>query len=155
MNKCSAESVQPCSLAGRTQNRKLREMQKDSLASVQSPEAASFHFETRQFTGLRHRNDGVQRESAVDGLFYMSAHVLCIMTGHNFDLHFEIMHFLLRRHGHLVLADGGKLADHIFNSRGINIHATNGDHIISAPKQPSIEARKRPSTRTWRQIQPN
>src|SRR5207253_1838947 len=72
----------------------------------------------------------------------------------DFDLHFEVSHFLPRLDPNLEFVNGRKLADEVFNGRGIDIHTANRKHVIGAPEQAAIKARKRPSASTRAEIQP-
>ena len=104
-------------------------------------------------TGRGQGNRGTKSQRVIQGLFDVRAHALRILARNHFDLYLQVLHFAKRLNGHLILVDSGELANHIFNGRGINVNAANGDHVIAASEQPAIEAREGTAARAGREIQ--
>jgi hypothetical protein len=88
---------------------------------IKPPEATSLHLRMGERTGLRDCDCRAQRKRMVNGLCNTGTHVLRIVAGRVFDLHFEALHLVEGCYAHLEFIDVRQLRDHIFDRGGVDI----------------------------------
>src|SRR6266849_7950311 len=102
-----------------------------------------------------HFDRRTQRKRLVDGLLDVRSHMFDIIAGHDFNLHFDLMHFVHSCHGHLKLVHASELADYVFDGRRINVYAPDGHHVVAAAQEPSVETRESTPASARSKVQPH
>ncbi len=80
--------------------------------SLGAPEAPGLQLKMRERARFRHGACRSRRKRAANRLFDLRSHVLCIIAGNDFDLHFEVIHLMQSCQRYRKLIDSSKLANH-------------------------------------------
>src|SRR5712691_11460406 len=108
--------------------------------AVQPAETAGFHLKMCESAWFCHFDRRTQRKRVVNRLLNVRTHVLGVVAGYDFDLHFELVHLVHGCHRHLKLIHASELADYIFDRGGIDVHTPDGHHIVAPAQQSAVEA---------------
>ncbi len=73
--------------------------------SLGAPEAPGLQLKMRERARFRHGDCPPQRKRVANRLFDLRSHVLGVIAGSDFDLHFEVVHLMQGRHCYLNLID--------------------------------------------------